>query len=88
MLKKSQPFQEKTKEESVAVLQCCSSKIDSTEVKIQIYIYIFIYKYIDIEVFLGHGNTLKRTATLQHCNSECRAKLSFPEYGLGIKKRK
>ena len=30
-----------------------------------------LYLYINIEVFLGYGNTIKRTATLQHCNSFC-----------------
>jgi len=29
-----------------------------------------LYLYINIEVFLGYGNSLERTATLQHCNSE------------------
>ena len=36
-------------------------------------LYLYIHIYINIEIFFGNGNTLKRTATLQHCNSECRA---------------
>ena len=32
-----------------------------------------LYLYINIEVFLGYRNPLKRTATLQHCNSYVRS---------------
>ena len=35
-----------------------------------------LYLYINIEVFLGYGNSFSRTATLQHCNSERRAELA------------
>ena len=48
------------------LLQCCSSKISYTKVK-----KLTLYLYINIEVFLGYGNSFKRTATLQHCNSFC-----------------
>ena len=30
---------------------------------------MLIYIYINIEIFFGNDNTLKRTATLQHRNS-------------------
>jgi len=30
-----------------------------------------LYLYINIEVFLGYGNSFSRTATLQRCNSFC-----------------
>ena len=31
-----------------------------------------LYLYINIEVFLGYGNSFSRTATLQHCNKMCK----------------
>ena len=44
----------------VAVLQFQKRLYDSQK--------LTLYLYINIEVFLGYGNSLKRTATLQHCN--------------------
>jgi hypothetical protein len=45
----------------VAVLQFQNRLYDSQK--------LTLYLYINIEVFLGYGNSFKRTATLQHCNS-------------------
>jgi hypothetical protein len=45
----------------VAVLQFQNRFYDSQK--------LTLYLYINIEVFLGYGNSFKRTATLQHCNS-------------------
>jgi len=44
----------------VAVLQFQNRLYDSQK--------LTLYLYINIEVFLGYGNSLKRTATLQRCN--------------------
>ena len=50
------------------LLQCCSSKIDYVIVKIN-----SIFIYINIGIFFGYRKCFSRTATLQHCNSECQA---------------
>jgi hypothetical protein len=46
-----------------------------------------LYLYINIEVFLGYGNSFSRTATLQHCNnrnSESRA-IATPHFDHQVK---
>jgi hypothetical protein len=40
-----------------------------------------IFIYINIEVFLGYGNSLSRTATLQRCNEVGGAGVRFQGSG-------
>ena len=54
---------------SVAVLQFQNRLYESQK--------LTLYLYINIEVFLGYGKGFMRTATLQHCNSECRVGACF-----------
>ena len=46
---------------SVAVLQFQNRLYESQK--------LTLYLYINIEVFLGYGNSFKRTETLQRCNT-------------------
>ena len=56
----------------VAVLQFPNRFYDSQK--------LTLYLYINIEVFLGYGNSFKRTATLQHCNSFCQYIQGWKKY--------
>ena len=56
----------------VAVLQFQNRLYDSQK--------LTLYLYINIEVFLGYGNSFKRTATLQHCNSFCQYIQEWKKY--------
>jgi hypothetical protein len=49
----------------VAVLQCCSSKIDY--VKVEIYFYIYIY--INIVIIIDKCESSQQLQQLQHCNA-------------------
>jgi hypothetical protein len=52
----------------VAVLQFQNRLYESQKLTLYLYIYYIYNIYINIEVFLGYGNSLSRTATLQRCN--------------------
>jgi len=51
-------------------LSCCSVAVLQFQNRLYESQKLTLYLYINIEVFLGYGNTFKRTATLQRCNSE------------------
>ena len=57
-----------------SLLQRCSVAVLE---KLFPYPKIFLYLYINIELIFDFHTTYFGTATLQHCNSECRTKLAL-----------